>query len=116
MYMLNGTWPQIRQSRKLSHLPNLHVTHSCYNGNTGFLFFSLCPSLQYNYLNLSFHVLPCPPGYDLQVSTDSNAEYTCVCTGARDDPFAVLDCDENRDAILLRVRKLLPIILPNACY
>ncbi|XP_019857682.1 PREDICTED: uncharacterized protein LOC109585984 [Amphimedon queenslandica] len=58
--------------------------------------------IAYNYLNLSFHVLPCPPGYDLQVSPDNNAEYTCVCTGARDDPFAVLDCDESHDAILLR--------------
>ena len=61
--------------------------------------------LQYNYLNLSFRIIPCPPGYDLQVSPDNNAEYTCVCTGARDDPFAVLDCDESHNSILLRVRK-----------
>ena len=46
-------------------------------------------------------MLPCKGGYNLQL-TDSNVA-TCVCNGAQDNPFAVLDCDDKKDAIILRV-------------
>ena len=61
-------------------------------------------TLQLN-LDFSFTVLPCPPGYELQTYLDGNNSVSCVCSGARDNQFAVLDCVDERRAIIIRVSK-----------
>ena len=62
---------------------------------------SFCINLQYDFLELNLTVLTCQAGYNLR-STGSNIA-TCVCTGAEDNSFAVLDCDDDNEAIILRV-------------
>ena len=70
-----------------------NVTVSC------FCFFLLSKARD---ARVTLIITSCPPGYSLRIGEDGLA--TCLCVGAEDTPFAVLDCSAESNSVLLRVR------------
>ena len=68
---------------------------------------SICPvpPLQSEDANVTLIINSCRPGYSLRTSERGLA--ICVCVGAEDNPIAVLNCDDEDNTILLRVKLLL---------
>ena len=70
-------------------------------------------TLQFDSVNLRITVTPCPAGFNLVRTGNLLA---CSCTGAKDEPNAVLDCDDENSRIILRVRQYLYIIWYSKTY